>query len=260
MRPPCLTTGSSEPARTYLAILNLSRVGTAYNAPWGDRVRVPLQALRRRRDVGGGRQRGVERYGDARRLTRVGMDPVIEPTRKYHQQPRLRSNPEGLAVWVARRGYSLHRCPRIEKLQYTTERLIRAAASGIHVIHPGPCAVRMGVGRMVRPCPADGRPGGNQERTLERVRTSRCIDDPAQRRGQPRRQCGNCRLSTAQEIGTRVPAADIASAETRVVRLLREDQRLQVPIHPFGVRHPRAADESRERMRDLEFHTAEPPA
>ena len=40
------------------------------------------------------RQRGIERNGDAWCLARVGVDPVIQPTGKNHEQTGLRGEPE----------------------------------------------------------------------------------------------------------------------------------------------------------------------
>jgi len=97
-------------------------------------------------------QRGVERDGHSWCFPSVGVNPVIQPARKYHKQPGLRSNPKRLPVRVAWRSHGINARPRIEELQDTTERLIRALGSGIHVVHTGPCTVRMRVGRMV--CPA----------------------------------------------------------------------------------------------------------
>src|SRR4051812_22478929 len=84
---------------------------------------------RRRLDLGCRSERRVERNGNARYVARVGVDPVIEPTGEYKEQPRLRPNPKRLAVRISRRSHGLHARPRIEELQKTTERPIGAVAS-----------------------------------------------------------------------------------------------------------------------------------
>ena len=63
---------------------------------------------------------------------------------------------------------------------------------------------------------------------------------------EPRSQCGHRGIAPAQEVGTRVPPSDVATAEARVLRFLGKNERLQVPIHRVGIRYPKTADESRE--------------
>jgi hypothetical protein len=75
--------------------------------------------------------RGVKRDCDTRCLACIGVNPVIQPARENYEQSRLRPNPKGLAVWIARSSHCINARPRIQELQNTTERLVCAAGSRI---------------------------------------------------------------------------------------------------------------------------------
>src|SRR5438270_13014301 len=111
-------------------------------------------------------RRGVRRDCDTRCLVGIWMNPVIQPAREDHKQSRLGSNPKRLAVWIAGRSHGLHARTRVEELQNTTERLVRAVRSGVHIVHSGPRTARMRVRCRVRPRVARAGPGGNRKRTL----------------------------------------------------------------------------------------------
>ncbi len=93
--------------------------------------------------------RRIERDSDSRCFSGVGMNPVIEPARKYHQHAGLRVDSKRLPIWVAWRGDSFHSRARIEELQNAAELPIRSHRSGIHVIHTGPRTVGVRVRRMI---------------------------------------------------------------------------------------------------------------
>src|SRR5690348_4046792 len=51
-----------------------------------------------------------------------------------------------------------------------------------------------------------------------------------------------------------MPTSDIATAEARVIRFLRQDERLQFRVRQFGVWYPKMTDQRGEGLRNLEFH------
>ena len=71
------------------------------------------------------------------------------------------------AIRIARRGYRFNPGTWIEELQNPAQRAIRVVRTGIHVIHTGPCAVRVRMRRMVGPGAADRCPAGKRQRAFE---------------------------------------------------------------------------------------------
>src|SRR6266404_6165053 len=196
----------------------------------------------------------VKRNRDAGRLARVGVHPVIEPAREGNKQPGFGSDSDRFPVRVARRAHGLHADTRIEELQPSAERAIRVELTGVHVIDTGPGAVRVGVWRMVGALAADRRPRPNGQLAFECTKASRGIDHLAYHPGDPRSQRPHRRFRTIQEIGPRVPASDVATTHAQITGLFREDERLQVLIHRFGVWHPQLTDDGGECLRNFEFH------
>src|SRR3982750_405307 len=90
---------------------------------------------------------------------------------------------------------------------------------------------------MAGPGTADSRPPRNRERTVKCIRSSAGVDHSAESPCEPRLQTGDCRLRPVQEVETRVPAANIATTDTRVLHLLRKYEILQVLIHHLGIRY-----------------------
>ena len=95
-------------------------------------------------------------------LAQGGNTSNVQRGQEYYEQSRLWSNPIRFAVWIARRSHGLHARPRVEELQHTTQRPLRAAGARIHIVHAGPCTVRMRVRCVVGPGAAEGSPRGNR--------------------------------------------------------------------------------------------------
>ena len=97
---------------------------------------------------------------------------------------------------------------------------------------------------MVGTLAANCRPRRKGQCALECTRASRGIDHLANHPFYPRSQRIHRRFRTIQEIGTRVPASDVAAPQAQVTGFLREDQRLQLLIHRFSVWHTQLTDDS----------------
>src|SRR5437879_3442252 len=107
---------------------------------------------------------------------------------------------------------------------------------------------------MVAALTADRRPRPNRQLAFECTKASRGIDHLTYHPGDPRSQRPHHRFRTIQEVGPRVPASDVATTHAQITGLIREDERLQVLIHRFGVWHPQLTDDGGKCLRNFEFH------
>src|SRR5260370_38784467 len=104
-------------------------------------------------------------------------------------------------------------------------------------------------------CPAAGAPHRPDDQwAFEGTKASRGHDHLAAQPGAPRSQRPHRRFRTIQEIGPRVPASDVATTHAQITGLFREDERLQVLIHRFGVWPPQLTGDGGECLRNFVLH------